>query len=151
MRLKVSINKKELLASGLLCLLGLAAVLQVSASAVGRATGLGAGMLPVLLGSMLMMGGILWLFNSRLSPDEEEDAEIGSSIWRGCCGVASGIFAFMILGRYVGIVPGVFAMVFIIALGDYRHSWKSALVLALASAAIAAIGLFFFAPIFLSG
>lgn len=144
MRFKVSINKKEILAPGLLCLLGLAAVLKVSASSASTISGLGASVLPVLLGSLLMMVGIFWLFESRLSPDEDEDAEIGTSIWRGCCGAVSGMFAFMLIVKYVGLVPGVFALAFITVMGDYRHSWRSALVLATAAALLVSAGMAFF-------
>ncbi len=140
-RFKVSINKKEVLAPGLLCLLGLAAVLKISASSVSQISGMGALVLPVLLGSLLMLVGILWLFDSKLSPDDDEDTEIGASIWRGCCGVVSGVFAFMLLGKYVGLVPGVFALAFITVMGDPRHSWRSALVLATAAALLSALGM----------
>lgn len=145
MLIKVRINKRELLASGLLCLLGLAVALQVSASAVGRLPGLGAGLLPVLMGTLLMLVGILWLFNSRLSPDEEEDAYIGSSKWRGSCGPVSAVFAFMLFGRYLGLVPAIFALVFITVLGDHRHTWRSAGLLA-GLAALAASAVLFFHP-----
>lgn len=130
MRLKVHINKRDVLGAGLLCLLGLAVVLQVSASSVSRIAGMGAGALPVLLGSLLMCVGILWLFDSRLSPDEDEDGDIGVSKWRGSCGLASGVFAFLLLGKYGGILPAVFASVFITVLGDSRHTCSSAALLA---------------------
>jgi len=138
-RFKVSINKKELLVPGLLCLLGSAAVLKVSASSAAKISGMGAGVLPVLFGSLLMLVGILWLFDSKLSLDDDDDAEIGTSIWRGCCGLVSGIFAFMLLGKYVGLVPGIFALAYITIMGDHRHSWRSALVLAAGAAVVFAL------------
>lgn len=143
MRLKVDINKKEVLGSGLLCLLGLAAVLQVSASSVRPVAALGGGLFPVLLGSLLLFGGIFCLFNSRLSPDDDEGVDIGVSKWRGCCGLVSGVFAFMLLGKYLGLVPAVFALVFITVLGDRRHTWRSAAVLSGCAAVATAVVLFF--------
>lgn len=143
MRFRVSINKRDVLASGLLCLLGLAAVLQVSASSVSRISGIGAGVLPVLLGSLLMFVGILWLFDSRLSPDEDEGVDIGVSKWRGSCGVVSGVFAFMLLGKYGGLLPAIFALVYITVLGDRRHTWRSATLLATAATSVAALILAF--------
>lgn len=134
-RIKVTINKREAAASGLLCLLGLAAVLQVSASSVGRAAGLGGGFLPVLVGTVFMFVGVLWLFDSRLSPDDDEDADIGASKWRGSCGLASGLFAFLLLARYAGLLPAIFSFVFLTVLGDRRHSWRSAALLASAMTA----------------
>ncbi|MFT0850248.1 tripartite tricarboxylate transporter TctB family protein [Achromobacter sp. F4_2707] len=141
MRFKVSINKRDVLASGLLCLLGLAAVLQVSASSVSKISGMGAGVLPVVFGSLLMFVGILWLFDSRLSPDEEEGIDIGVSKWRGSCGVVSGVFAFLLLSKYGGMLPAVFALIFVTVLGDRRHSWRSALLLASGSTLLAALAL----------
>ncbi|NLC35055.1 MAG: tripartite tricarboxylate transporter TctB family protein [Alcaligenaceae bacterium] len=143
MRFKVSINKRDVLASGLLCLLGLAAVLQVSASSVSRISGMGAGVLPVVLGSVLMLIGILWLFDSRLSPDEEDGIDIGVSKWRGSCGVVSGVFAFLLLSKYGGMLPAVFALVFVTVLGDRRHSWRSALLLASGGTLLAGLVLAF--------
>jgi len=130
LRLRVRINKRELLGAGLLCLLALASVLKVSASATGKIAGMGSGVLPVLLGSLLLVAGITWLFNSRLSPDEVDDAEIGSSKWRGICGAATGLFCFLIAGKYFGLGVAVFALVFLTVLGDHRHTPGSAALLA---------------------
>ena len=133
MRFTFRINKRDALATLVLCLVGLAAVLQVSAHSVARVSGMGAGVLPVALGAALMFLGVMWLFDSRLSPDDDEGVDIGASKWRGCCGVVSGVFAFMLLGRYAGLAPAVFALVYISVLGDRRHSWHSALPLAVAA------------------
>ena len=140
MRFKFSINKRDALAAGLLCMFGLAAVLQVSASSASRISGMGAGVFPVMMGALLMMVGVLWLFDSRLSPDEDEGIDIGTSKWRGCCGVVSGTFAFLLLAKYGGAVPATFALVFISALGDRKHTWRSALLLsACATVAVALV------------
>lgn len=130
MRYTVRINKHGVLVPGLLCLMGLAAVLQVSASSVSKVSGMGAGVLPVIVGALMMLVGILWVFNSRLSPDEEDDAEIGVSKWRASCGVASGVFAFLLLAKYAGLIPAIFVSALITILGDQRHTWRSASVLA---------------------
>ena len=144
MRFKVTINKRDMLATALLCLLALAAVLQVSAASVSRIPGVGTGLLLGLLGSCVLMAGIFWLFDSRLSPDEDEDVDIGRSKWRGVCGVASGVFTFLLVGKYLGLVPGVFGLVFVTVMGDPRHSWRSALMLALAPTTLATLVFFFY-------
>jgi len=141
-RFKVSINKKDALAAGLLCLFGLAAVLQVSAYSVGKTSGMATlGVVPVLIGSLVMLVGILCLFESRLSPDDDDDHQSGLSKWRGCCGIASGTFAFLLLGKYIGLVPAVFAFVFIMALGDRSHTWRSALFLSACVTLVGALAL----------
>lgn len=139
MRFKVSINKRDVAAIALLCLLGVAAVLQVSAASASKIAGMGAGILPVALGALLMSIGVLWLFDSRLSPDEEDDTRIGASKWRDSCGPASGAFVFLLAGKFIGVVPACFALVYISVLGDARHTWRSAFILALAAATLAAL------------
>lgn len=134
MRFRVAINKRDVLATGMLCLVGLVAVLQVSANAVARIAGLGTGIVPVLLGAALMLAGILWLFDSRLSPDD--DVDIGSSKWRDSCGLVSALFAFLILGKYGGLVPATFVATLLFVLGDPRHTWRSAAILAGMSTAV---------------
>lgn len=130
MRLTVRINKRELLAAGLLCLLALSSVLKVSASSAGKIAGIGSGLLPVFIGTLVLVGGIIWLFSSKLSPDEADDAELGPSKWRGVCGLAAGLFAFLLLGKYFGLAIAVFALVFLTVLGDHRHTLASAATLA---------------------
>lgn len=147
MRFKVRLNKRDVLASGLLCLLGMAAVLQVSANSVARISGMGAGVLPVALGALLMFVGVLWLFDSRLSPDEDDGVDIGTSKWRGSCGLVSGIFVFLLLAKYGGIVPAVFASMFVTALGDRRHTVRSALFLSTCAAALAVLMVLWKLPI----
>ncbi len=142
MRFKVHVNKREVMASGLLCLLGMAAVLQVSANSVARVSGMGAGFLPGVLGAMLMFFGVLWLFDSRLSPDEDEDCDLAKSKWRGSCGLVSGVFAFLLIIKYGGLIPALFALVFISAMGDLKHSWRSALFLSLLVAGAASLLVF---------
>jgi hypothetical protein len=139
MRYGFRIKKRDAAAAGLLCLLGMAAVLQVSANSLARVSGWGTGVLPVVLGAALMGAGVLWLFESRLSPDEDDDDDIGVSKWRSCCGVMSGIFAFLLLGKYVGVVPAAFALVYISVLGDSAYSWRRALLPAAIGAAVAAL------------
>lgn len=142
MRFKVSINKKDAAATALLCLVGMAAALQVSAHSVARASGLGAGVLPVVLGALLMLAGVLYVFNSRLSPDEDDDVDIGPSKWRASCGPASATFSLLLLARYGGLLPAVFAFVFLFTLGDCRHTVRSASLLA--GGAVMAVGLALF-------
>ena len=139
MRFKVRINKKDVLAAALLCMFGLVAALQISAMSVARMAGGYSGIVSVTGAAAMMLIGVLWLFESRLSPDEDEDVDIGASKWRGSCGVASGAFAFLLLARYAGLLPAVLVSAFIIALGDRAHTWRSASVLAALATCVAAM------------
>ena len=137
--MRVRINKKDVLATALLCLFGLVAALQISASSVARIAGPGSGIVPVAVGAAMMLVGVLWLFESRLSPDDDEDVDIGASKWRGTCGVASGVFAFLLLVRYAGLIPAVLVSAFIVVLGDRSHTWRSAAVLAIMATCLAGL------------
>jgi len=139
MRLRVRFRKSEVGATILMCLLGFAVALQVSASSVARLSSIGGGWMSVLAGSALMAFGIFWLFDSRLSPDEDDDVDIGSSKWRGVCGFASGLFAFIVLYKYGGLLAATFTLIFITVLGDSRHSWRTAGTLAACITLIVAI------------
>lgn|GEM_PF-5608086 len=141
MRFKVKINKKEVLAAGLLCLFGLVAALQVSANAVARVAGPGSGTLPVFIGAVLMVAGVLCLFRSRLSPDDDEGAEWVGSKWRSVCGVTGGVFTLLLLSPYAGVLPAVMVGTFIFVMGDRRHTPFSASVLAILVTSAVAAGL----------
>ena len=136
-RFKVRINKKDALATGLLCLFGLLAALQVSAGSIARIAGAGGVVVSVVLCAALMLVGVLWLFDSRLSPDDDEGVDIGVSKWRGICGVTSGVFAFLLLVKYAGLIPAVLVSAFIFVLGDRHHTWRSAAVLAIMATCVA--------------
>jgi hypothetical protein len=52
--------------------------------------------------------------------------------WRGWGCISLGLVAFLVLGKYGGLVPAAFAIVFISALGDPKNSVRDAIVLAFA-------------------
>ena len=131
MNLKLKINKRELLGAGLLIALGLAVTIQGSSYHVGTMARMGPGFFPVMLGILLMFLGVLCLFASGFSTEEEDDEEFsGPPQWRGWLAIVGGVIAFIILGKYGGLVPATFVLVFISAMGDRAHSLRSALMLA---------------------
>lgn len=131
MRLKFSINKREALASGLLFALGLGVVIQGSTYNIGTMARMGPGFFPVMLGVLLMFLGVLCLFATGISAEEDDEEDFsGPSQWRGWLGIVGGVLAFIFLGKYGGLVPAAFGLVFISALGDKDHSLFSAFVLA---------------------
>lgn len=130
MRLKFSINKREAWASGLLFTLGLGVALQSNSYSIGSMARMGPGFFPLMLGMLLMFLGLVCLFSSGLSANENEDEEdIGPPEWRGWSCIVGGVIAFIVLGNYGGLVPATFALVFISALGDRNNTWRSALAL----------------------
>jgi len=58
---------------------------------------------------------------------------------RGGICIILGILAFLAFGKYFGLIPATFAIVFISALGDRSNSVVQALLLSLAMCVIAAV------------
>lgn len=129
--MRFKINKQDAWASGLLCALGLGVVLQGSTYTMGSLSRMGPGYFPVALGVLLIFLGLLCLFSSGLSEDDEEDDHMGPPEWRGWLCIISGVFAFIVLGKYGGLVPATLTLVFISALGDRTHTLLSALALSI--------------------
>ena len=106
---------------------------------LGHLTHMGSGFLPFSFGALLVLIGLLVAAtakppapSSHLRPTA--DAKHGM---RGGSCVLAGIGAFVLLGRYGGLVPATFASVFISALGDRRNSARDAAILA---AVLAVVG-----------
>jgi putative tricarboxylic transport membrane protein len=92
--------KRDYYAGGLMVLLGVGAAVTGSGYKFGSLARMGPGFMPVVLGVVLAFIGIL----------------------------IAGMF--IILGHYGGMIPAVFACVFVCALGDKTATYKSSLVLA---------------------
>lgn len=118
-----------------MAVIGVAAILQGRVYNVGSLHRMGPGFFPVVLGSLLFLVGILViLFAKRgISPVAEKDFP---SEWRGWICIAVSIVAFVILGKYGGLVPATFAVVFISAMGDRKNTVTRALILALSMVGI---------------
>jgi len=59
--------------------------------------------------------------------------------WRAWACILIGVAAFVVLGKYGGLVPATFAIVFISALGDRDNTVRSAFVLAVAMCIVAVV------------
>lgn len=112
--------------AALLVLMGAAVVTQGVSFRMGTLTRMGAGFMPVVYGALLTLIGIVLGITSSSEPDEKGlPAE-----WRGWLCILGGVLAFVLFGRYGGLVPASFASVFISALGDRKNSVRDAALLA---------------------
>ena len=127
---KFHINAREGWASGTLIVLGLGTMLQASQYNLGRLSAMGPGMFPMILGVLLALLGLLTLITSAASIEDEDEEDFGAPQWRGWGCIIGGIVAFIVLGKWGGLLPATFALVFISALGDRTHTPRSALILA---------------------
>lgn len=124
-------SKQERWAGGLLIVLGLATFWQATTYNLGTLSSMGPGMFPAILGVLLVLLGIMTLGAAAVSAeDSEEEEDMGKPEWRGWGCIIGGVLAFILIGRYGGLVPATFTLVFISALGDRTHTLRSALLLA---------------------
>jgi hypothetical protein len=121
MQSKRSAIKRELWAAGTMIVLGLGAIAQASTYTLGSLARMGPGLFPAILGVLLVLLGLII---ARMAED------IPAPQWRGWGCIIGGLMAFILFGKYGGLIPATFALVFISALGDRQHTLRSAAVLA---------------------
>jgi hypothetical protein len=129
---------------GLLILLGLYAVVQGVHYDVGSLVEMGPGFFPASLGTLLLVLGAIIALGARAKASSSKETAALPPEWRGWLCIMAGIVAFIVLGRYGGLLPATFAIVFISALGDRSNTFKSALILA-ASICVVSVVVFWWA------
>ncbi len=115
--------KRDYYAGGLMLVLGVGAAVIGSGYKIGTLARMGPGFMPVMLGSVLAFLGIL-IAGTALTSSEPDGGKFlpDNPQWFG--------WLFIILGQYGGMIPAVFACVFVCALGDKTATYKSSLILA---------------------
>jgi hypothetical protein len=115
----------------LVMLVGLGVAVQGSRYGVGSLTQMKAGFFPVVTGTILALLGAAIAASAARRPaaDIAPEAQLAPE-WRGWLCIVASILAFLVLGKYGGLLPATFAIVFISALGDRDNSVRAALVLA---------------------
>ncbi|QRX81086.1 tripartite tricarboxylate transporter TctB family protein [Glaciimonas sp. PAMC28666] len=134
------INKynKDYYGGGLMMLLGLGAVVQGRTYNIGTLSKMGPGFFPVALGTLLMLVGAAIALTAKNSASAAEEKYVRPE-WRGWICIALSIVAFVVLGKYGGLLPATFAIVFIAAMGDRKNSLKSAFLLSSAMVAVCVV------------
>jgi len=134
-------KKREVFAGGLIFLFGLVAIVEGRRLGVGSLKAMGPGYVPMALGILLSVLGVLIAVAKPALPTFDQDEAPLTAEWRGWGCILLGVISFIVLGKYTGLVPGAFSCVFISALGDRTATIKSALVL---SAAVTVFGILLF-------
>ncbi|MFA5522327.1 MAG: tripartite tricarboxylate transporter TctB family protein [Castellaniella sp.] len=138
MRLKI--NKNEVYAAGLMMLIGLGTVLGSLNYEVRTLARMGPGYFPLLLGSMLILISTLILASPAPEDGEVSTTKLAPQ-FRAWTFVVVGVVLFIVLGKYGGLVPATFMLVFVSALGDRSNSLKAAAGLS-AVITLMAVGIF---------
>src|SRR6185312_5466733 len=104
---------KDYIGGSLMVLLGLGVILQGTTYEIGALTRMGPGYFPVALGVILVALGLAIAVGAKFVLVGEEKRLPPE--WRSWCCVGISIVAFVVLGKYGGLVPASFAIVFISA------------------------------------
>ena len=131
MQSRRSVIKREAWAAGTMIVLGRGAIAQATTYTLGSLARMGPGLFPAILGVLLVLLGLI-IARMAYSPmvTEEDAEEIPPPEWRGWGCIIGGLMTFILLGKYGGLVPATFALVFISAMGDRQHTPRSAALLA---------------------
>jgi Tripartite tricarboxylate transporter TctB family len=119
----------------LMIAIGFGAIIEGQTYPFGSLARMGPGFFPVVLGALLGLVGVAISASAKLTQTSKEDTAYKAD-WRGWGCIALSLALFIILGRYGGLLPATFAVVFVSALGDRRNSVKNAFVLAVAIVAV---------------
>lgn len=126
--MKLDTDKRELAGALLLMTLGMAAM----AGGVRH----GPGLLLATLGAGLMLWSLLLIASPRPERRPQRREAIAPQ-WRAWSCVIGGVMAFVLMDRHLGLVPALFCLVLIAALGDRRNPPQAALALAVGVGALA--------------
>lgn len=138
------VRKRDFYAGGLMILFGLVMSLKGPTYRLGTLMHMGPGFLPTVLGVILILIGIAIAGSAATQPpgvDEDILPEKPEWLAWGCILVSP--LAFMLFGTYGGMLPGIFACVFVASLGDREATLKTSLILA-AVISIFGVGLFYY-------
>jgi len=144
---------KDRVSGSLLVLIAIGIVVQGVRYRMGTLTQMGAGFIPVVLGTLLGLVGVAIFATAE--PGDFGTAESHPTEWRGWLCILGSVIAFVVIGQYGGLVPATFATVFIAAMGDRDNSVRTALLLAagvtVAGVLIFSVGLKMNFPLFTWG
>lgn len=138
MRRLVTASSRDYLAGALMIAIGLGAVIQGRQYAVGTLSRMGPGFFPIALGAILAFTGLAIIATARFVATETKETALPPE-WRGWICIGLGIVAFVVLGKYGGLVPATFGVVFISALADRENTILAAAILALATVAVGVV------------
>ncbi len=130
---------KDRVSAVLLIVMGIGIVAQGVQYRMGALTRMGAGYIPVVLGTLLILVGLA--IGITAEAGDFGDEKTMPTEWRGWLCVLAGVLSFVVLGTYGGLVPATFFSVLIAAMGDRGNNLRQSLLL---SAGITIAGVIIF-------
>jgi Tripartite tricarboxylate transporter TctB family len=128
--------RKDLLAGGTFVAFGLAFAITASTYEVGSALRMGPGYFPLVLGSLLVLLGILIGVKGFVAG---EGGELGPVPWRAVALLVAALLFFGYTVRGLGLVPSLFVTVFLSAMAGRRARVIPAVVIAACLTALSAL------------
>src|SRR5688572_22004034 len=119
--------RKDLLAGATFVGFGLAFAITSSTYEVGTALRMGPGYFPLVLGSLLVVLGILIAVKGFVAADSDD---IGPVPWKALVLLVAALLFFGFTVRGLGIVPALFVTIFLSALAGHRARVIPAVVIA---------------------
>jgi hypothetical protein len=130
---------RDYYAGALMTVIGVLVACQGFSYKLGSLVRMGPGFFPVSLGTLLAILGVAIAIGNMRRTDAGAVVEREPAEWRAWGCILGGVAAFVVLGKYGGLVPATFVIVFLAAIGDRMNTWRTALVLALAMCAVAVV------------
>jgi hypothetical protein len=125
------VRKRDFYAGGLVILFGLVMALKGPGYHLGTLMHMGPGFLPTALGVILIFLGIMIAGTALATPEGEDERILPEHPeWLGWACILAGPLCFILFGSLFGLIPGIFACVFVSALGDRAATLRSSAVLA---------------------
>jgi hypothetical protein len=138
-------HKHKYYAAGLMLLIGMVTALGSLGYGMGTLGRMGPGYFPLLLGILLVFVSILIAVTPDSADEIRADAErepfrvIARRRLRPWSARVGGVIAFIVIGKYGGLVPATFVLIFMSALGDPKNSVKASFWLAIGVVAFAIV------------
>ena len=119
--------RRDYYAGALMVLIGAVAINEARGYQLGTLQKMGPGYFPIMLGSLLMLLGVL-IAGTAATGDAEAEA-LPHAEWRGWAAIVASPILFVLFGKFFGLLPATFACVFVAALGDRDTTLKGAAIL----------------------
>ncbi len=123
--------KRDFYAGGLMILFGLFAALNGPRYTLGSLMHMGPGFMPTALGVILVLLGMT-IAGSALTTKEGEGEEgilPEHPQWFAWACILCSPLAFILFGKFGGMIPGTFMCIFVAALGDRETTYRGAAIL----------------------
>jgi hypothetical protein len=125
------VRQRDFYAGGLMILFGLVMAVEGSGYGLGSLMHIGPGFFPTVLGVILIVLGVAIAGSAVAGATDAMEEEFREDPdWRGWACILAGPLMFILFGSLGGLIPAIFACVFVSALGDRTMTLKRVVVLA---------------------